>query len=208
MVVLSAFCCRLVNAPHIEAAKLVDKLSLRDERMLRFSLFTLEKYIKEEQFLHRDGLREVIDIINTITGNTLAYALTGTQNLMELQTGWSNLDTGFISKIVQILVSPNNLINVRRPATAILKKLVEADPRSTPGFVSGSGNRTGPPVPQPGSVYRFGFNVVWRQMKMVEGLLDIVVNRLGCADRMMGLYRFVSPPSFSSRGLYSRQPTR
>ena len=91
------------------------------------------------------------------------------QNLMELQTGLSNLDTAFISNVVQILASPNNLINVCRPATAILKKLVEADPRSTPGFVSGSGNRTGPPVPQPGSVYRFGFNVVWQQMKTVEG---------------------------------------
>ena len=38
--------------------------------MLRFSLFTLEKYIKEEQFLHQDGLRELIDIINTMTDNT------------------------------------------------------------------------------------------------------------------------------------------
>ena len=85
---------------------------------------------------------------------------------MELQTVLSNLDTAFISNVVQILASPNNLINVCRPATAILK-LVEADPRSTPWFVLCSGNRTGPPVPQPGSVYRFGFNVVWQQMKTV-----------------------------------------
>ena len=91
MIVLSTLCCRLVNAPHIEAAELVDKLSLRDERTLRISLFILRKYIEEEQFaaefLHRDGLRELIDIINTMTGNTLAYALTGMQNPMGLQTG-------------------------------------------------------------------------------------------------------------------------
>ena len=135
-----------------------------------------------------------------MTGNTLAYALTGMQNLMELETGWSSLDTTFIAKVVQILANPNNLINVCRPATAILKKLVEADPRSTPGLVSGSGSRTGQPVPQPGSVYRFGFNVVWEQMKTEKGLLDIVVNRLGSADSMMGLYRFVSPPFYSTRG--------
>jgi len=126
-----------------------------------------------------------------MSGNTLAYALAGMQNLMELDTGWSSLDTAFICKVVQILANPNNLINVCRPATAILKKLVEADPRSTPGHVSGSAGV--PPDPQPGSVYRFGFNVVWEQMKREEGLLDIVANRLGSADSMMGLYRFVSP---------------
>jgi engulfment/cell motility protein 1 len=189
---------RLVSAPNIEAAGLVEKLSLRDERTLRFSLFSLQKYIKEEQFasefLNRDGLRELIDIINTMSGNTLAYALAGMQNLMELETGWGNLDKAFIYKVVQILANPNNLINVCRPATAILKKLVEADPRSIPGPMSGSGSRSAPPVPPPGSVYRFGFDVVWEQMKREQGLLDIVVNRLGSADSMMAVYRFVSPP--------------
>lgn len=187
--------------------EIVDKLSLRDERTLRFSLFTLQKFIKEVQFaaefLHRDGLRELIDIINTTSGNTLAYALAGMQNLMELKTGWSDLDTAFIYKVVQILANPNNLINVCRPATAILKKLVEADPRSTPGPVSGSGSRSGPPVPRPGSVYQFGFDVVWEQMKREKGLLDIVVNRLGSADSMMGVYRFVSRP-FSPMNSNSR----
>jgi len=126
---------------------------------------------------------------------------------MELETGWSTLDTVFIYKVVQILANPNNLINVCRPATAILKKLVEADPRSTPDLISVSGSRNVPPVPQPGSVYRFGFNVVWEQMKRERGLLDIVANRLGSADSMMGLYRFVPPP-FLPRTRRSIQPTR
>jgi len=87
------------------------------------------------------------------------------QSLMELESGCSNLDTAFIYKVVQVLASPNNLIHLCRPASAILKKLVEADPRRTPDLISGSGSRNGPPVLQPGSVYRFGFDVVWEQMK-------------------------------------------
>ena len=127
------------------------------------------------------------------------------QNLMELERGWSNLDTVFIYKVVQILANPNNLINVCRPASAILKKLVEADPRRTPDLLSGSGSRNAPPAPEPGSVYRFGFNIVWEQMKREQGLLDIVVNRLGSADSMMGLYRFVPSPSLP-RTLRSSPP--
>ena len=46
-----------------------------------------------------------------MTNNTLAYALTGVQSLMELQMGWSNLDTTFISKVVRILATPTDLIN-------------------------------------------------------------------------------------------------
>jgi hypothetical protein len=39
------------SALHIEASEIIDKLSFRDERTLRFSLFTLQKYIKEAQFV-------------------------------------------------------------------------------------------------------------------------------------------------------------
>jgi engulfment/cell motility protein 1 len=81
------------------------------------------------------------------------------QNLMELETGWSSIDTVFIYKVVQILANPNNLINACCPASAILKKLVEADSRRIPNLISGSGSRNGPLVPQPGSLYRFGFDV-------------------------------------------------
>jgi len=83
---------RLVSAPHIEAAEPSEKLSLRDERTLRFSLFTVQTYIKEEQFatefLHRDGLRELVDIISTMSGHTLAYGLAGMKHLMEQETEW------------------------------------------------------------------------------------------------------------------------
>ncbi len=108
------------------------------------------------------------------------YALTAMQNLMELEYGWANLDDTFIFKIVQILSSPQSLINVCRPATAILKKLVEADPLTAPS--PGASSSTGVPVLPPGSVYRYGFTVVFEQMRKQPGLLETVVSRLNSAD--------------------------
>lgn len=110
------------------------------------------------------------------------------QNLMELDYGWSNLGNDFILKVVQILSSEHSLINVCRPGTAILKKLVEADPMSAPGPHQASSSKT-PPTPTPGSIYRYGFDVVFDQMKKEERLLETVVNRLGSPDTTMALYR-------------------
>ncbi|KIJ20930.1 hypothetical protein PAXINDRAFT_160374 [Paxillus involutus ATCC 200175] len=185
---------KLVNASIIEASEIIQKLNLRDERTLRLSLFSLQKFIKEEkfaqEFLNRDGLQELVDIIYTEHGNTLAYALTAMQNLMDLDYGWSTLDDNFIFKIVQILASSQSLINVCRPATAILKKLVEADPMNAPGPVMPSSSRS-PPVAPPGSVYRYGFQSVFEQMRREKGSLETVVSRLGSADTAMALYRRV-----------------
>ena len=44
---------------------------------------------------------------------------------------------------------------------------------------------------------RFGVSVVLRQMKIEEGLFDIVLNRFESADSITSLYKIVSPP-FSS----------
>lgn len=110
------------------------------------------------------------------------------QNLMELDHGWSDLSDSFIHKVVQIISSENSLINVCRPATAILKKLVEADPESAPGPQMASSSKFVPPPP-PGSVYRYGFDVVFEQMRKETRLLETVVSRLGSADTTMTLYR-------------------
>ncbi|KAI6164641.1 ELMO/CED-12 family-domain-containing protein [Pisolithus thermaeus] len=161
---------KLVNSSAIEAAGIIEKLGRRDEKSLRMSLFFLQKFIKEEkfaqEFLDRDGLRELVDVIETAHGNTLAYALTAMQNLMDLDYGC------FIFKVVQILSSPNSLINVCRPATVILKKLVEADPANVV-------------VAPPGSVYRYGFQSVYEQMRRQKGSLETVVSRLGSPDTAM-----------------------
>ncbi|THH33356.1 hypothetical protein EUX98_g842 [Antrodiella citrinella] len=180
---------KLVNAPAIEAADIVERLAAKDSR-LGYTLTSLRKFIREEQFarefLNRDGLNELIYVINSSHGNTLAYALTAMQNLMELDHGWSSLDDVFILRVVQTLSSEQSLINVCRPATAILKKLVEADPAAAPGPHASSSR--GPITPPPGSVYRFGFEVVYQQMRKQSRLLETVVNRLGSADTTMALY--------------------
>ncbi|TFY51806.1 hypothetical protein EVG20_g10828, partial [Dentipellis fragilis] len=183
---------KLVNAPTIEAAELVEKLIMRDDKTTRLTLFSIQKYIREEQFanefLNRDGLRLLTDVINVSHGNTLAYALTAMQNLMDLDYGWANLDDEFIFRVVQILSSPQSLINVCRPATAILKRLVEADPFSAPGpLMAASSSRSPPPAP-PGSIYRYGFDVVFEQMRKEQGLLETVVSRLGSADTALALH--------------------
>lgn len=109
------------------------------------------------------------------------------QNLMELDHGWADLDDAFILRVVQIISTEPSLINVCRPATAILKKLVEADPAAAPGPHVGSSKT--PTSPSPGSVYRYGFEVVYQQMRKESRLLETVVNRLGSADTTMALYR-------------------
>ncbi|KZT27925.1 hypothetical protein NEOLEDRAFT_1154882 [Neolentinus lepideus HHB14362 ss-1] len=198
---------KLVNSPSLEAVDVVEKLSLRDERTLRKTLFSLQKFIREEQFanefLQRDGLSELLDVISVSHGNTLAYALLAMQNLMDLDHGWSNLDNSFIFRVVQILSSPQSLINVCRPATAILKKLVEADPHSAPGPLMASSSRSPPSVP-PGSVYRYGFDAVFEQMRREKGMLETVVSRLGSADTSMILYSMMLINSLLSHATDAR----
>ncbi|KAF8623031.1 hypothetical protein AX15_006543 [Amanita polypyramis BW_CC] len=176
---------RLVNSPAREARDTIEKLQNVNDKSLRKTLFSLQRYIREEQFsqefLSRAGLSSLVGVIYENTGNTLAYALTVMQNLMDLDYGWSELDDAFISTVVKILASPNSLINVCRPATVILKKLVEADPMNFPTSSLPSSSRSPPTVP-PGSVYRYGFKVVFQQMRKEKSLLETVVTRFSSAD--------------------------
>ncbi|KAG2355702.1 ELMO/CED-12 family-domain-containing protein [Suillus spraguei] len=181
---------KLVNSPSIEAAEIVQKLIIRDEKTFKMALWSLKKFIKVKVcsgILNHGGLSELAQVICTEHGNTLAYALEAMHNLMDLDYGWSTLDNAFVFKVVQILSSPNSLINVCRPATAILKKLVEADPMNAPGPLIASSSRA-PPVAPPGSVYRYGFQIVFQQMRREKGSLETVVNRLGSADTAMILH--------------------
>jgi len=106
---------------------MVDKLSSRDERVLKLATYTLQRLIRERafsnEFVRRGGLTELKSLIvsaniggggntgdtwrsnaqlggNGISGNTLAYALSSVQNLMEGGTeGWEELGGDFISKV-------------------------------------------------------------------------------------------------------------
>ena len=111
---------------------------------------------------------------------------------MDLDYGWSTLNQIFIQTVVQIFSSSSSRINVCRPATAIPKKLVEADSRSQPGPIIASSSRAPPAAPS-GSVYRYGFDVVWEHMRQERGLLETVVNRLSSADSLMVLNRYGFP---------------
>ncbi|KAF9071535.1 ELMO/CED-12 family-domain-containing protein [Rhodocollybia butyracea] len=178
---------KLVSAPNKEGREIAEKIRTRDLKTdMKLTLHTLQKYIREnefaQEFISYDGVTQLVDIISSSQGNTLAYALTAMQNLMDLDYGWEKLDEAFIFRVVQVLSSSNSLINVCRPATAILKKLVEADPASAPGPQAGSSK--GPAV-VPGSVYRYGFTVVFEQMRKEKSFLETVVSRLGSADTAM-----------------------
>ncbi|KAJ3786872.1 ELMO/CED-12 family-domain-containing protein [Lentinula aff. detonsa] len=181
---------RLVNAPDKEGREIAEKLLVRDPKTMKLTLYSLQRYIRENEFasefIKYNGVAQLVDIISSSQGNTLAYALTAMQNLMELDYGWASLDEAFILRVVQVLSSPQSLINVCRPATAILKKLVEADPSNAPGPQAGS-SKSGPAI-VPGSVYRYGFTMVFEQMRKEKSLLETIVKRLGSADTAMAHY--------------------
>lgn len=188
---------KLVSSPVIEATEILDRLHGADKESLKHALFSLQKYIREheftQEFLKRDGLRELLGAIDTNTGNTLAYALTSMQNLMEHEYGWDNLQPGFILRIVEIIANAQNPINVIRPATSILKRLVEADPRfaAEANTLPSSSNTIAPtiepPSPLPDSVYRYGFDPVWRQLRHSPNMLSVVISRLNMAESGMAL---------------------
>lgn len=113
---------RLVSSPAAEATEIVDKLAGTQDNSLRLTLFSLQKFIKEElfvqEFLKLGGLAELLAIIETSHGNTLAvcrlfllrlpsttdcfiyqYALTAMRNLMDCDYGWGTLDGAFIFRV-------------------------------------------------------------------------------------------------------------
>ncbi|KAK0540293.1 hypothetical protein OC835_000744 [Tilletia horrida] len=189
---------KLCSSPTIEAVEMVDKLSSRDDRVLKMATYTLQRLIREKaftlEFLRRGGLVELITIIRTSTsGNTLAYALASCQNLLEtMDEGWEYLPEEFIAKIVNIVVTQER-INVCRPATAILKKLVVSGPSDAPehvGRVLGEDD----PAPRAGSaggtndVYRYGFEVVYGNVRKEPQFLSTLVQRLGSPDTTLCMY--------------------
>ncbi|KZV74521.1 hypothetical protein PENSPDRAFT_674197 [Peniophora sp. CONT] len=181
---------KLVNAPHVEAQETVEKLQNTGENA-RLVLFNLQRLIKEdafcESFLSRGGLHLLVEHIHISHGNTLAYALSALQNLIQRDDGWALLDGALIARVVDVLQQPSSLVNVCRPATAILKRLVEADPSAQPGPLLASSSR-GPPPPPPGSVYRFGFDAVYEHLYRAPNALDTIVSRIGTADTQLALH--------------------
>lgn len=64
---------------------------------------------------------------------------------------------------MQILASPSSLINVCRPATAILRRFVEADPRSAPNPAGASSSSRQQRMSN-NTVFQYGFDRVYEEM--------------------------------------------
>ena len=199
---------KLVSSPSLEAGRILEDLSSNDILILKKATFLLQKYIKEvefaDQFLFLGGLRKLEDVIEKSEGNTLAYALTSLQNLMEHDHGWDDFDSAFIStvsylfffyfiffsphfvmrcmfterccyfnffriKLVSIIVK-QNLVNICRPATAIIIKLVISDVSST-NF----------------STRCYGFEVVNKAISAQSSFLPTLVQRLTTTDYLLAL---------------------
>ncbi|TKY88819.1 hypothetical protein EX895_002060 [Sporisorium graminicola] len=184
---------KLCSSPTIEAVEMVDKLSSRDDRTLKMATYTLQRLIKEpaftDEFVARGGVRELLNVIrNHSSGNTLAYALTSCQNLMEgFEYGWDIIDAAFVAKVVTLLVTQER-INVCRPATAILKKLVVSGPQDSPKtgrVVTDGGHVATTSTP---AVYRYGFEFVYNEIQRERLFLQTLVNRIGSSDTTLKLY--------------------
>lgn len=169
---------------------MVEKLSSNDERQLKMATYTLQRLIREPaftaEFLRRGGLQELVNIVHALSsGNTLAYALTCCQNLVETnETGCEGLDGDFIAKVVRILVSQER-INVCRPATAILKKLVisSQDSKTIPSTPA-----TITPVTPYSASSQHGFGVVYEKINREPAFLTTLVHRLSSPDATLCLY--------------------
>ncbi|KAJ3219608.1 hypothetical protein HDU67_000096 [Dinochytrium kinnereticum] len=162
-----------VSSPAHLAFQLVEDLSSEDEQVLKRATFSLQKFIKEEEFVDefiaRKGLEKLQDVIITGQGNTLAYALTSLHNLMEHDHGWDKFSSTFISTLVSIIVK-QNLVNICRPATAIIIKLVLADKTT-----------------ENSPIQCYGFDVVNAAVASQSSFLPTLVHRLSATDYLLQL---------------------
>ncbi|KAJ3058817.1 hypothetical protein HK102_010303, partial [Quaeritorhiza haematococci] len=143
------------------------------EGVLKKTLFLLQKYLKEpefvDEFLNRNGVERLKEVICGAQGNTLAYALTSLLALMEHDYGWEEFEGGFISTLVSIIVK-QNLVNICRPATAIVIKLVNAD-KSSPTA----------------AIQNYGFDIINNAISSQPSFLPTLVQRLSATDYLLQL---------------------
>ncbi|GAA5950878.1 hypothetical protein JCM21900_000360 [Sporobolomyces salmonicolor] len=166
----------LGSSPTIEAVEMVDKLSSGEASVLKLATFSLRTLIKERafltEFIARGGLEALQEVIRRSSGNTLAYSLLSLQNLLELEeSGWTGLQSGFIGRIVEIIAT-QPLINISRPATAILRRLASASQPSDPASAGPSSASTSTP----------GFSIVYEEISQKPDFLKNLVNRLSSND--------------------------
>ncbi|KAK9760133.1 hypothetical protein K7432_016151, partial [Basidiobolus ranarum] len=161
---------KVVPAPTVEARELYGKLETSDEKSLKLTVFSIQKNLKEvefvDEFLLLGGLTSLIKIISSSNGNVLAYALNSLLSIMQHEHGWETIQPEFVKTLVNIIVE-QNLVNICRPATSILIKLVCADSTAN------------------SPVQCYGFNFVYSAILDAPNFLSILVHRLNAADYLL-----------------------
>ncbi|KAI8800027.1 hypothetical protein BJ742DRAFT_843199 [Cladochytrium replicatum] len=110
-------------------------LQSQDEQTVKRALFSLRKYLQEQNFAEafssEGGHRKLQRIIIECQGNTLAYALSAILSAFDGdRRGDCTIDEDVVQKLVSIVLN-ESLVNVCRPATAILTKLVYSPTQAT-----------------------------------------------------------------------------
>ncbi|KAI9141182.1 ELMO/CED-12 family-domain-containing protein [Paraphysoderma sedebokerense] len=160
---------KLVPSPMLEAKEFVEKLNNGDLAVQKMTIFSLQNRLKQKEFTNEftlaGGVHAVMKVVKEASGNTLAYALSSLQNLMEHDNGWDIFDIPFITRLVTILVT-ENMVNICRPCTGIVIKLTNADSSSS------------------GAVKCYGFDIVHQAMTATgaSSVLPTLVQRLTASD--------------------------
>ncbi|GAA5991202.1 hypothetical protein JCM10908_006585 [Rhodotorula pacifica] len=157
----------LVRSPTYEAQQVVRKLGSPDPATLKQATFSLRALLTDpafrSAFVRAEGVPALQAIIRRGSGNTLAYALTSLHVLLD--TGGNlALDTLFVARLVDI-VALEALVNVTRPATAVLCALASNARKNTPN--------------QPATAAYSSFVDILLRQKL---LLPALVERLSAGD--------------------------
>ncbi|GAA5880309.1 hypothetical protein JCM3774_006723 [Rhodotorula dairenensis] len=123
----------LVKSPTYEADQVVRKLRSADPAALKHATFALRTQLTDaafrRAFIAAEGVPALQAIVRRGSGNTLAYALTSLHVLLD--AGGLAFDSLFVARLVDI-VALEALVNVTRPATAVLCALAANARKETP----------------------------------------------------------------------------
>jgi len=165
-------------------------MSTRDEKTVKLAVFQLKKFMHEPEFVNafisKGGLVELVACIETASGNTLAYALTSMQSLLQADSDFQGLDVVFFSRVKRLrflskllelrdeqiidILSTHSLVNIIRPATAILSQVVEMDPLF-------DAHRK--------ILYSYGFPVIWPLVSQQLEFFKMLALRLTTSDHIL-----------------------
>lgn len=93
--------------------------------------------------------------------------------MTDLESGWEGLDAEAVSRLAH-LVNHATPVNVLRPATALLRKLIVSGPSARPASTIGAQS----PIATEHTVWRYGFDAVWPAIILEDDLLKTLAKRI------------------------------